>query len=724
MGSHVHRGVVLGVRTTSFSISSFIRAVHRRRDRLADIISHYAITCRLFHQTDPTENMTSFLDRFAEIPLGQVFADQTWISIRDSSLRWLNLPPEDFLEYARNADRAPFDSLPSDPAVFRSDATFLLAQAHRIWTTLQKVSQHLPQTENLTILDVGAYPFSIGIAIRAYLKRGCRILATVNQALSAEDSDWLVKNGIDTIPVNLDPLVTAGSPLPEMTDRLPIDDRSVDFVVFAHVIEHLYHPIRILREIFRVLKPGGKLLLSTDNAFMIGGLLNYFNAGEYLHEPVEGTAAMVFHEWRGHVRYFSEGDLRKLLETVGFTVADCELQEILYNSVPEEYFVEPSTRIPRWRAELLREFPMLRNEIFFVGEKPVPPEPVLNPFDSEINAAEIQRFRHAFESGSCGLDRATALDLAMGYRLLLGRWPTASETRQFMAAPPRSGVDGLVRELVSSREFPNRKIGIEFERPGHDCILMTETPEGLRFFFSVRDTFVGFPIAVGVFEPDVQDAFRLLVRPGMNCLDIGANLGYYSMRMASAVGPNGRVFSFEPDAFAFALLKKNSEENRFQDVISLFQIACGSEDGNAFLVRDANPANYGGMHVADGIDAPRECVRIPVGRIDTVIRAGTRIDFAKIDVEGYEPEVLKGMQRIIAENAPVLLCEYNRAALEAHGPETPNRLLEIFEDLGYSLYDASVFGQRRAIRLEDRNGIPPFANLICLPRGQSAADWF
>ena len=114
-----------------------------------------------------------------------------------------------------------------------------------------------------------------------------------------------------------------------MTDALPLADDSVDLVLFAHVIEHLYHPIQILQEAFRVLKPGGKLLLTTDHGFLLGGLLNYLNDGEFVHEPVQETAAMVFHEWRGHVRFYTEGDLRKLLESAGGGVVDSALHEVL-----------------------------------------------------------------------------------------------------------------------------------------------------------------------------------------------------------------------------------------------------------------------------------------------------------------------------------------------------------------------------------------------------------
>jgi SAM-dependent methyltransferase len=318
--------------------------------------------------------MPSFLERYGNTPLGEVFGDNTWVSIRDEGLRWLNLPPHDFLDYARGAERSPYDGVPDDPNVFRPGASFLLAQAHRIWVTLQKLDRHLSLDPRTVLLDLGAYPFVMDIAVRRYLKRPCRIIATSNQCPAPEAVSKFQELGIDLMLVNLDPFVRGpGAPLPGLSDTVPLPGSSVDLIVLAHVIEHLYHPMVILREASRVLRPGGKLLLTTDNAFLLGGFLNYLTGGTYLHEPVEGTAAMVFNDWRGHVRFYTEADLRTVLEATGFEVIDCELQEVVYNSVPEEYFAAPFLRMPRWRANLLTEFPQFRNETLVVAKKKAEP---------------------------------------------------------------------------------------------------------------------------------------------------------------------------------------------------------------------------------------------------------------------------------------------------------------------------------------------------------------
>jgi SAM-dependent methyltransferase len=314
--------------------------------------------------------MPSFLEVLGRQRLSDVFGDNSWVSIYDKSLAWLELPPQNFLDHCVSRPRLPFDGVPPDPAVFQNHPTFLICQAHRVWLTLRTIERHLPAgNEPLTILDMGAYPFVVDRGIKEFLGRDCRIVATVNQRIGEVENEALRNAGIEICPVNLDPLVKVTTPLEGMTDRIPMDDESVDFVIFSHVIEHLYHPQLVLQEASRVLKKGGKLLLSTDNAFLIGGFLNYLTNGTYLHEPVEMTSAMVFTEWRGHVRFFTEADLRTMVEAAGTKVRESKFYEVLYNSLWKEYFVSPFLQMPQWRVDLLTTFPEFRNEIMLVSEK-------------------------------------------------------------------------------------------------------------------------------------------------------------------------------------------------------------------------------------------------------------------------------------------------------------------------------------------------------------------
>ena len=320
-------------------------------------------------QAQPAASPRHFLDHYRHRRLGEAFSDQTPVSVHDPGLAWLRPPSPSLLAYARNRQPWPFDAQPPNPDFLRH-TTFLIAQAHRIGLTLEALARHWEPGREGSILDLGAFPFAIDIAIREYLGFPTPILATFNQPLAPEGRARLEKLDVTLLPTNLDPLVQPTAPLPGMTDYIQAPAASVQFVLFAHVIEHLYHPLGLLKEAHRTLQKGGKILLSTDNGFILHGLLNYLTLAEFVHENVEGTAAMTFTTWRGHVRFYSATDLRTLLEAAGFKVIETQFHEVLYNSFPDEYFRNPTRTIPRWRADLLTQFPQYRNEIIMVAEKP------------------------------------------------------------------------------------------------------------------------------------------------------------------------------------------------------------------------------------------------------------------------------------------------------------------------------------------------------------------
>jgi FkbM family methyltransferase len=332
-----------------------------------------------------------------------------------------------------------------------------------------------------------------------------------------------------------------------------------------------------------------------------------------------------------------------------------------------------------------------------------------------IQAVELQRLNQELADGICSRRAATMLDFVEACRLFWGRNPTESEIDDFRTHSPRRGLDDLVPRMINSPEFQARAFGAELERPAHDCLVMTELSNGLRLFFSIRDTFVGIPIAVGVFECDVTEVITRLLRPGMNCVDVGANLGYYSVLMAAVVGfAGGRVYSFEPDPLAFYLLSKNARENRLETVIVPHHFACGGGDGAGFLQRDSNAENYGGMYVRE---TSEDGIAIQIRALDDVIPASVQIDLVKMDIEGYEPVALQGMRRTLDRCRPTLIVEFNVAMLRAQQEDGARQLLEALGRMNYACYDIASIGG---------NDLQPvqitaiaddfFTNLLCVPK--------
>jgi FkbM family methyltransferase len=660
-------------------------------------------------QADDNRVFASFLNLFRTVPLGTVFADSSPVSARFHGMEWLNLPPEPFLDYARTRPRLPFDGVPSNPDSHGDQTTFLLAQSHRAWVTLDLIARHLGSQPGQTVLDLGSYPFALSIALNEYLQRDCRVIATVNQEIGEAARRELLDRRIETIPANLDPLVKVADPLPGMSDGLPLPDGSVDFAILAHVIEHLYHPFDILRETRRVLKPGGRFVITTDNSFMLGGLLNYLEAGRFLHEPVEGTAAMVFHEWRGHVRFYSRQDLETLLDAAGFDVVEVRHEEVLYNSFPEEQFVKPNNWLPKWRADLLRALPQLRNEIMVVGQARPMPRAVSVGVPAGALERDFEAAKKRLAAGALDGSKADWVDFAWGARMLWGRWPTPGEALNFEREGQSGGLDRLARTMMEAPAFRARLTELEVERPAHDCLVMCETRDKLRIWFSVRDTFVGFPVAVGVFERELQPVFEQFAKPGVVCLDIGANLGYYTVKMASL---GATVYAFEPDPFNFHLLEKNVGENGLGGRVRLHRAACGSAAGLVSIAREPGTANYGAVHVAGA--GEQVSAEVELVRVDVRVPQDVKVDFVKIDVEGFEPEALEGARAILERDRPAVLCEFNTYALEGYAKDAPARLLALMSSFGYRAYDAEAYGrgERKEFVWSGEGGV--FTNLVFL----------
>lgn len=144
----------------------------------------------------------------------------------------------------------------------------------------------------------------------------------------------------------------------------------------------------------------------------------------------------------------------------------------------------------------------------------------------------------------------------------------------------------------------------------------------------------------GCWEPWITKAIATRVEPGWRCIDVGAHMGYYTLLLADLVGDQGRVLAVEPNPANASLAWDNVKLNGFEDRVELHRNACS--DG-AREMKLSVPGRYtGGASLR--ADAAGDVVH--VSRLDTMVES-PEWDFIKIDVEGHEREVLRGMKQII-----------------------------------------------------------------------------
>jgi FkbM family methyltransferase len=187
----------------------------------------------------------------------------------------------------------------------------------------------------------------------------------------------------------------------------------------------------------------------------------------------------------------------------------------------------------------------------------------------------------------------------------------------------------------------------------------------------------------GVYEPFETELVKKEIKKGDVVLDIGANIGYYTLIFAKLVGGEGKVFAFEPDPTNFTLLKKNVEINGYKNVI-MVQKALSNKTGKIKLYLSED--NKGDHRIYDSGDN-RQSIEIESIRLDDCFKNyNGGIDFIKMDIQGAEGGALQGMSNLLNKNKNVkIVTEFWPIGLKGFGIE-PEDYLKLLLKHGFKLY--------------------------------------
>jgi FkbM family methyltransferase len=201
---------------------------------------------------------------------------------------------------------------------------------------------------------------------------------------------------------------------------------------------------------------------------------------------------------------------------------------------------------------------------------------------------------------------------------------------------------------------------------GGDRVIAGGVGEGLRF--DAAGGIAGY--VVGTAELVVQQELQRLLRPGDVVYDVGASIGFITVICARLVGPTGRVIAFEPSPEAGRRLAQNVAINGF-DNVTVIEAAAGAQAGNGWLV-NAEAMVWGSLETDVGATTSGD----PAVVITTIDEAAADLpapNVVKMDIEGAEPDALRGMTGVLREHRPVVLCEIHdtfaevRSVLVEHG---------------------------------------------------------
>jgi FkbM family methyltransferase len=186
------------------------------------------------------------------------------------------------------------------------------------------------------------------------------------------------------------------------------------------------------------------------------------------------------------------------------------------------------------------------------------------------------------------------------------------------------------------------------------------------------------------YEPEVRAKLKELLKPGMTFCDVGANLGVITLFAARLVGPEGRVFSFEPFPENAAVLRKNIELNRFANVTVVEQAVSDNNGEAVFQVSECCGCHTLGEKAAASAG---EAIVVKTTRLDS-IPGLTRMDVLKSDTEGMELGVLRGLGSL---KPSAILIEANTFLFNVMGRPTPEHtgpgFLRAIRDLGYEIVE-------------------------------------
>jgi len=187
-----------------------------------------------------------------------------------------------------------------------------------------------------------------------------------------------------------------------------------------------------------------------------------------------------------------------------------------------------------------------------------------------------------------------------------------------------------------------------------------------------------------IIEPVETKLFNDIIKNGEVLVDVGANIGYFTLLMAKLSGPSGKIFSFEPEDKNFEILEKNVKINNYQNIVLEKKGVSDHNGVNKFFLSSKNT----GMHSLQKIRDDSKEVKIDVIKLDDYFSAldlVKKISLIKIDVEGAEFQVLNGMQTILKNENLKLLIEFIPEHLKKHGTN-PSDVLKILEDNDFKIY--------------------------------------
>jgi FkbM family methyltransferase len=249
--------------------------------------------------------------------------------------------------------------------------------------------------------------------------------------------------------------------------------------------------------------------------------------------------------------------------------------------------------------------------------------------------------------------------------------------------------------------------------------VLVPTTDGRRLYADLATGMCDLIFFLGEYERAVTRVATTVVRPGDVCLDVGANMGWYTTLLHELAGPAGEVHAFEPVPSIFEALVRNVGLLDRSTNVHLSNVALGDAPGRVPIHLFADlPNGHASMSAMDRDDY--EVVDVDVITLDSYLaeEAVDHVDVVKMDIEGAELLFLRGAERLFAQDVPpVFLVEMALATTTGFG-YLPDDLIRFLSDRAdYDVYAVDDLSGR----LRPIDGFAPGdigANVLCIPTAE------
>jgi FkbM family methyltransferase len=250
---------------------------------------------------------------------------------------------------------------------------------------------------------------------------------------------------------------------------------------------------------------------------------------------------------------------------------------------------------------------------------------------------------------------------------------------------------------------------------------------GLLWELDLRE---GIDLAIflfGSFERETARTLAGLARPGSVVLDIGANIGAHTLPLARSVGPTGKVYAFEPTDYAFGKLRRNLQLNPAIESRAIAiqaklgrkgDLSSSGEVYSSWKVSGNEPRHPKHFGIAQSTSGAVNLSLDEYGRKNNI----SRVDLVKLDVDGFESEVIAGGVGTLQRDRPVICMELAPYVLEERGSSLAE-LLSLLTNCGYRLTDLTQEPlANEAVDLQNRIPDGSGMNVLAIPRNLHASD--